>query len=101
MVGEVACYGGGLVGGDGKDVAEAAAGVDNCFAGFFGVRGCDGRVGFDLRGAYGGDVWACGLFYVSIVCSEIRLDNRALLQEPIALMASLQSSVFSLCPVKR
>ncbi len=63
MVGEVGCHGGGLVGGEGEDVAEAAAGVDDCFAGFFGVGGCDGRVGFDLSGANGGDVWACGYLF--------------------------------------
>lgn len=56
MVGEVGCYGGGLVTGEGEDVAEAAAGVDYGFAGFF-WRG-DAGAGDDLRGAYGGYVGA-------------------------------------------
>jgi hypothetical protein len=33
--------------------------------------------------------------YVSIMCSDIFLDTRALLQELIALKASLQRSAFS------
>ena len=56
MVGEPGLHGGGLVGGEGEDVGEAAAGVDDGFAGFFGLG--DGGVGLDLRGADGGDVGA-------------------------------------------
>lgn len=56
VVGEVGFHGGGLVGWQREDVAEAPAGVDDCLAGFFG--GGHAGAGDDLRGAYGGDVWA-------------------------------------------
>ena len=55
---EIGGDGGGLVRRHGKDVAEAAARVNYCFAGFFGVSCCDGCVGLDLRGAYSRDVGA-------------------------------------------
>ena len=56
VVGEVGGDGGGLVAGFGEDVAEAAAGVDDRFAGLFG--GGDAGAGDDLRRADGGDVGA-------------------------------------------
>jgi len=46
-----------LVGGEGKNVAEAPARVDDGFAGFFG--GGDTGPGYDLRGADRGHVGAC------------------------------------------
>lgn len=58
MVREPGFHGCRLVGREGEDVREAAAGEDDCFAGLFGLR--DGSVGDDLRGANGGDVGACG-----------------------------------------
>ena len=56
MVAEPSLHGVGLVIREREDVGEAAAGVDDGFAGFFG-RG-DGRARLDLRGADGGDVGA-------------------------------------------
>ena len=56
MVAEEGLHGRGLVVREGEDVGEAAAGVDDCFARFFG-RG-DGGAWSDLRGADGGDVGA-------------------------------------------
>ena len=49
VVGKVGFHGRGLVGWQGEDVAEAAAGVDDCLAGFLG-RGHAGA-GHDLRRA--------------------------------------------------
>lgn len=54
MVGEERFYGCGLVVGEREDVREAAAGVDDGFAGFFG--GNNGGAWANLRGADGGDV---------------------------------------------
>ena len=48
MVCEIGCYGAALVGRDWEDVGEAAAGVDDCFAGFLG--GGDGGAGDNLCG---------------------------------------------------
>ena len=56
VVGVVGFDGGGLVGWHGEDVAETAAGVDYCFAGFFG--GGHAGSGDDLSRTYRGDVWA-------------------------------------------
>ena len=56
VVGEVGFHGAGLVGWEREDVAETAAGVDDCFAGFFGAG--HAGAGDDLRGADGGDVRA-------------------------------------------
>lgn len=55
---EPALHGGGLVGGEGEDVGEAAAGEDDGFASFLGLG--DGSARHDLRGADGGHVGACG-----------------------------------------
>ena len=52
----VAGYGVGLVGGHCEDVAEAAARVDYCLAGFLGCGGCYEGVGLDLGCADRGNV---------------------------------------------
>lgn len=57
VVREPALHGGGLVARQVEDVREAAAGVDDSFAGLLGLS--DGGAGLDLGGTHGGDVRAC------------------------------------------
>ncbi len=49
-------YGRGLVAWNWEDVAEAAARVNDCFAGCFWTGGCDRVVVLYLGGTHGGDV---------------------------------------------
>ena len=54
--GEVFCNGGGLVGWNAEDIAEATSAIDDVVDGSFGV--VDGLAGGDFGGTYSGDVGA-------------------------------------------
>jgi len=54
VLSEVGPDGGGLVGGEGKDVGEATAGVYDALGGFFRLG--DAGTGFDLGCTDGGDI---------------------------------------------